>query len=168
MSERKGRRRYKVDLGSLVTNNASALGKNNYIINPNSNTPVFGDFRELRTRHKKTDIIFPAGPVYLKRGEHLGPERGFGLIHIVAEHSDDVKRQGFDPLLEEGVAGFVADIFVRGIKIHSEFAGGKVMLVKREGSVAVIQLRQDGEGRSIYSVVTAFNGKAKGPVIGTF
>ena len=73
-----------------------SMAKNNYGINgsPNSHIahpaglPCFGSLPEFVSRG---DVI-PAGDIFLRVGNHRGPNSGFGVRHIWAEHENELVR----------------------------------------------------------------------------
>ena len=142
------------------------MGKNRYVDNPNTKTPIFGEIEQIVIG--KTTIL--AGNIYLRQGEHRGVNRGFGVVHIAAEHKKDLGKLGYDIDNEEDIATYIAKIISPGATIHTEFdslGGIKLEIQKRGVGMAAIQEKQDGQGNIIYSVVTAYPGNAKGPKIGT-
>jgi hypothetical protein len=127
-----------------------------------------GYFPELNKKHR---LDFPAGRIVLKQGEHRGPNRGFGVAHILAEHKSDLTKYTLDHSTD-GVISYVKLILRSGAKIYSEFAsvrGFHRPTVIRSLVGTVILERQEIDGEIFYSVVTAFGSKsAKGTQIGTF
>lgn len=125
-----------------------------------------GTFPLLREQYRKN---FPTGIIVLKHGEHKGAGRGFGAIHILAEHTADLKRNGlsFD---EDGVCRYIEMILQTGAGIYCEFDNLKGLqrpMIVRSRIGTVILERQKINGLTFYSVVTAFGGtKARGIKIG--
>lgn len=125
-----------------------------------------GTFPLLREQYRRD---FPTGIIVLKHGEHKGAGRGFGAIHILAEHTADLKRNGlsFD---EAGVCRYIEMILQTGAGIYCEFDNLRgpqrpMIIWSRIGTV--ILERQKKNGLIYYSVVTAFGGtKARGTKIG--
>jgi len=137
--------------------------KNKYVVNPVTQTPSFGTFPLIESR----GIVFLEGEIYLKHGVHRGPNRGFGMEHIWAEHQNYLIANGYTEKID--VARYVADIIKPKASIHSEFAemGNKrVQVVKSAVGMVILEERLDGSNIPIYSVVTAYLGKAQGPKIG--
>jgi hypothetical protein len=86
---------------------------NRPVINPLTGTPRFGSFPALKARGKE----FASGPIYLREGQHRGPNSGFGLRHIWQEHFADE----IDPKRAESkVVAFVAGILRHGSEIYYE------------------------------------------------
>lgn len=143
--------------------------KYKHIENPETGTLDWGLFPEIEAQ----GMTFPAGPIRLTYGEHLGPKRGFGLEHIWEAH---FKGSGASPALPDiiaDVAVFLKGIIRRGTEIYYEgglgSAGNRPMLFKTKAGVVVIEMREDRRsGGCFYSIVTAFPAtKAQGYVIGT-
>ncbi len=108
---------------------------------------------------KRTDGRFPEAPVRLMVGKHIGLHRGFGVDHIVAEHTNDLKKLGMS------AQEYVHSIFSRVTSIR-DAGDPKVLYVFAEGSPrggAALELRLHSGG--YYSIRTAFNMKAVGKVV---
>ncbi|WP_240746222.1 hypothetical protein [Eikenella exigua] len=126
-----------------------------------------GQFPLLNEPHKHT---FPPGIIVVKYGEHRGANRGFGAAHILAEHTADLNRHNL-PCDEEGVCLYVKMILQPGAGIHCEFSNmrgfHRPMVVRFRLGTVVLE-RQERDGLTTYSVVTAFGGTmARGTKIGT-
>lgn len=115
-------------------------------------------------------IAFPTGQIILKHGEHKGANRGFGVVHILAEHKADLTRFGLSHD-ETGVTLYVEMILQSGAKIFSEFSdirGNHRPMIVYSRIGTVILERKEIEGKSVYSVVTAFGRTSpRGTQIGT-
>lgn len=148
---------------------------NNYGVvgSPNS-TIVHPDGLECYGRvpdiNSKGDYI-PAGDIYLRVGRHTGPNRGFGVRHIWAEHEQELTKLGYGTV--DDVARFVRDIIRPGAPIYCEFnnAGGKhrPTVLKSALGIAVLEPREapDTDSGWIYVVVTAYTRKtAHGVLVG--
>lgn len=117
--------------------------------------------KEIRTfplLSEKFRKDFPTGKIVLKTGEHRGANRGFGVRHILAEHTADLTKHELS-LDENGVANYVALILQSGAQIFSEFNSLRgfhrpMVIYSRVGTVVLE--RQEINGESVYSVVTAF------------
>lgn len=107
---------------------------------------------------EKFRVDFPTGKIVLKTGEHRGANRGFGVVHILAEHTADLARHELS-LDENGVADYVALFLQSGAQIFSEFDNlrgfHRPMVVYSRIGTVVLE-RQEINGDSVYSVVTAF------------
>lgn len=137
---------------------------NKRLISPVSNDCIFGHV-EGRTIK---GIIIPSGPIYLKEGKHFGPNRGFGVEHIWAEHRVEMAALGYET--KNDVANYVADIVRPGSSIYCEFdnirAGLKLTVIRTVIGTAILQHQEKGD--SHYSVLTAFSRKtANGTLIGS-
>lgn len=126
-----------------------------------------GFFPELNDKYREE---FPIGKIVLKHGEHRGPNRGFGIVHILAEHKSDLTNHSLKHS-SDGVIDYVSLILRSGAKIYSEFAsvrGFHRPTVIWSSVGTVVLERQIINGQNIYSVITAFGRKsAKGTQIGT-
>lgn len=138
--------------------------KNNYILNPYTQTPVFGKFPEIKHR----SYTFPEGNIYLKYGIHYRQNNGFGLIHIWESHQHELLPMGYNTM--EDSARYVADILSAGAKIHCEFSSmnnERVAIVKSSLGLLIAEHRLDGRNQDYYSVVTAYkNRNVHGVLIG--
>lgn len=139
--------------------------KNNFLINPNTGTHVFGKIPEIK--HRKD--YFQRGEIYLRHGEHRGLNRGFGAVHIWEAHEKQLITLGYQSI--DDIPRFVSGIIQPGVPIHCEFSGiGKhrISIVKSSIGTAYLEERQDKNNETFYSVVTAFTaGKTHGTLIGT-
>lgn len=114
-----------------------------------------GVFPVLSGQH---GITFPTGQIVLKHGEHKGANRGFGVIHILAEHKANLERFGLNPD-ETGVILYVEMILQSGARIFSEFSslrGNHRPMIVHSRNGTVILERQEISGQIVYSIVTAF------------
>lgn len=107
---------------------------------------------------KQYRITFPTGQIVLKHGEHKGANRGFGVIHILAEHKADLTRFGLSHD-ETGVTLYVEMILQSGARIFSEFnslrGNHRPMIVYSRIGTVILE-RQEISGQIVYSIVTAF------------
>lgn len=139
----------------------ATMKKNSVIINPLTGTPCFGSFPRIVYQR---NTVFDAGPIYLRYGRHQGPNRGFGLEHIWKEHWK--KLLSVDEALAE-IPHYVAAILQQGGSIHSEFdLKNRTMVFKARKGLVILEPLLDGQNNTYYSVVTAYDGQAKGPRIG--
>jgi hypothetical protein len=134
------------------------------VMNPETGLSSFGKLDEMRSG----SIIFPAGDIYLKTGEHSGPHRGFGVAHILAEHGNEIEPKSSAP--EVDVARFVLSIIRPGSPVYFEQArlrgARRVSIVRSANGTAILEF-QGTRGNAHYSVITAFrNAKAHGTKIG--
>lgn len=103
-------------------------------------------------------IAFPTGKIVLKHGEHKGANRGFGVIHILAEHKADLTKFGLSHD-ETGVTLYVEMILQSRARIFSEFnnlrGNHRPMIVYSRIGTVILE-RQEISGQIVYSIVTAF------------
>jgi hypothetical protein len=129
------------------------------INHPTNGTPHFCAFPEL----KGVGRAFAAGLVYLKEGRHKGPNNGFGVLHIWAEHfasESDLKTA------ESKITEYVATILISGSSIHySAEQEDRALIWGNSKGLVMLEERTGTEGMH-YSVVTAFRGRLKGALIG--
>ncbi|MBP0578986.1 hypothetical protein J8I29_06695 [Labrys sp. LIt4] len=136
---------------------------NTRLANPINKTLVFGIVPETKCR----GTAIPGGEIYLTRGKHVGPNKGFGAKHIWAEHEKEIRAAGFDR--EELVPDYVAQIVCEGTPIH--FEGGHIQLrliaVRGKSGTAILEWRTP-RGEAFWAVVTAFSANKKhGTRVGT-
>ena len=125
----------------------------------------FGTLVEMRA----PGLIIPSGDIFLFRGRHSGPNRGFGKEHIWAEHEQEMSALGFNT--SEEVPKYVAMIIQKGTPVffgdHS-WRSLKVMAVRSRIGTAIVEYRQPRDSAGIWSVVTAFSGtRTHGTRVGT-
>lgn len=72
------------------------MGANTKVLNPATQDHSFGTVPALTlARKNQSPIITLAAPINLKEGKHFGPNSGFGVQHIWAEHSVEILAAGF-------------------------------------------------------------------------
>jgi len=127
---------------------------------PGGDTEVFGHVPLLTIR---SGPPFPAGPIYLKYGEHRGEHRGFGFQHIWKEHCRHI---GDHDVAVDHVRRLVADALQPNTPIHYEYGERLEVFRLRTGSVILLLARSLEVPE--YSVVTAgyFPKNAKGSRVG--
>jgi hypothetical protein len=135
------------------------------LTNPTSGTYSFGYIEEA----KVSGIVIPGGTIYLKTGEHRGPNRGYGAAHIWAEHSKEMASAGFTSF--EEVPHFVASIVQPGSRLYFEVSqmrgDTRVSVVRSANGTAILQ-HKGTLGNPSYSIVTAYlKARAHGTLIGT-
>jgi hypothetical protein len=133
--------------------------------NPTTGLSSFGYIEEVRV----SGILIPGGCIYLKQGEHRGPNHGFGAAHIWAEHAKEMLSVGFASM--ELVPAFVATIVQPGARVYfegSQLRGGKrVSVVRTSNGMAVLE-HKGTWGNPSYSIVTAYlKAKTHGTLVGT-
>jgi len=151
------------------------------VISHPSGTVQICDFPMIRSGAH----VFQAGPVFLLYGKQWGKHNGFGVVHILAEHANEIPLvksharlvprcpKAPTPQAVLAVSLFVADICSTKARIACEFAGmrgnHRPIIVKTHAGTVILEYRICKETRSpYYSVVTAMSStKAKGSVIGS-
>lgn len=140
--------------------------KNTFVLNPKTQTYVYDLVPEITFKHDR----FEAGEIKLRYGEHTGPNRGFGVAQIWAEHSKELEALGYQSI--DKVANYISDIIVAGTPIFCEFndprGNHRIAVLKTSKGVAYLEKKYDGHNNVFYSVVTAFRkNKAHGTRIGS-
>lgn len=140
--------------------------KNTFVLNPESDSFVYGSVPEINFR----DDSFVGGDIFLRHGEHRGPNRGFGVVHIWAEHEKDLRKIGFNSQNE--VSRFVSEIIRPRLPIYCEFndarGNHRLAVLKSSKGIVYLEMKQNADNEQFYSVVTAFpKGKARGTIIGS-
>lgn len=134
-----------------------------FLINPLTNDVIFDTVPAL----KRKDLNTEEGHIHLLLGQHTGPNRGYGAVHIWAEHQKELTQKGWTTL--EEVPRFVAHVLQPKVNLH--FEGGNY----RKTRINTIRL---GAGNCIleyyltpnphWRVVTAYVGRSgKGILVGT-
>lgn len=140
----------KVIAGTPVT--AQQLPRNVAILNPATGTPVFGIFPCIEL----PEVTFRGGPIYLRFGKHLGPNRGWGLEHIWLSRFPRVLDLATAKPL---VTSLVCGILKPGAAIHYEAELGaravRSSVFRSINGVVIVEERADGKNDVFYSVVTA-------------
>ncbi len=151
------------------------VSRNDYGVQGSPNSPIahpngFECYGRIPEIIKGKDQI-PAGDIFLRIGRHSGPNRGFGVRHIWAEHQIELQNKGYNTV--DDVSKFIMDIILPGTPIHCEFdnAGGRhrVTVLKTSLGIVVLEPKEDLSADSgwIYSVVTAYTRKnAHGTLVG--
>jgi hypothetical protein len=132
--------------------------------NPITGLPVFGIVPKLRLFGNDLS----EAPILLPLGRHIGPNRGYGVRHIWAEHQVEMHRIGL--MTEADVPHYVLSIVKTGTPLYfegSSWRQTRLMAVRSETGTAVVEFRDRREG-SVWTVVTAFSGtKTHGTRVGT-
>ncbi len=110
----------------------------------------------------------PEAEVVLPEGRHVGPNRGFGAVHIWAEHQREMAAVGM--MDERDVPLYVLRMLRSGTPLIHEGASWRVtrlLAVRAASGTAVLEFRARREG-AVWTVVTAFSGtKTHGTRVGT-
>lgn len=140
--------------------------------NPLDGTEIFATIPSVRLFFSKTNtsLILEAAPVYLLEGKHYGPHKGFGVVHIWAEHEKEIKAEGFRTITD--VPAYVANILRPPSAIYFEdrdLRSKRVSNVRlRTGSAFLEYFPQTRENQSYWSVVTAYSEtRTKGSLVGS-
>ena len=140
--------------------------KNTFIINPKNSSFVYGRIPNMKSGRD----YFEAGDIKLRFGEHRRANRGFGVVHIWAEHSNELIRLGYKTI--EDVPNYISDIIVVGAQIYCEFndirSNHRLAVLKTAKGIVYLERKSNGNNDIFYSVVTAFRkNKAHGTRIGS-
>lgn len=143
---------------------AKTFTKNSTLDNPLTGTPLFGHFPAI----SRPQVSFEPGPIYLRYGEHFGPNRGYGLVHIWKEHFCSAA-SAIEAL--PAAAQLLNRVLQPRSTIHYEYGVGRAAdrstVLRSAAGIAILEKRLDGLNKVFYAIVTAFPGKnANGPVIG--
>lgn len=148
-------------------NNYGVVGSPNSAIAHPDGLDCYGRVPEMNSKGE----IIPAGDIFLRVGRHTGPNRGFGVRHIWAEHEYELTSLGYNTVND--VARFVRDIIQPGMPIYCEFnhPAGKhrTTVLKSAIGIVILEPREAPETASgwVYVVVTAYTSrKAHGVLIG--
>lgn len=142
------------------------------VLNPIDNTDIFGVVPSLRLTSKSKGVILTqAAPIHLVKGKHIGPNAGFGVAHIWAEHNREIRRAGFTNL--DLVPAYVQGILTAPGLIYFEdrkLQRPRVNTVRiATGTVIMEYIRTviDKVETPHWSVVTAYsNARTAGVVVG--
>lgn len=151
----------------MANNDYGIAGSPNSNINHPDGLHCYGQIPEISTKRDR----IPGGEIFLRTGRHTGPNRGFGVRHIWAEHEKELVSLGYGSVND--VARFIRDIIRPGSPIYCEFNSiiGKhrTTILKSALGLAILEPREDPDSQSgyIYVVVTAFNKRqAHGTMVG--
>lgn len=134
------------------------------INNPSTGLPLFGMYPAIAL----PEVTFSGGPIYLRYGKHIGPNRGWGLEHIwKARFPNEPDYLTATPK----VADLITSILVQGASIHYEYGLGsgaqRSSVFRNSTGVVIVEERQGGRNEIFYSIVTAIPCKnVNGPKIG--
>lgn len=164
MTERRVKRKQKIQIAGNPQY-AKKPSRATPINNPLTGTASFGTFPAISVQ----GVEFEAGPIYLRYGEHSGPNRGWGLEHIWQAHfASQATADDATPL----VASLLNSVLVPGATIHYEYglgsAGERSTVFRGPNGVVVVERKFDGRNNVFYSIVTAFaTSRVHGAIIGT-
>jgi hypothetical protein len=143
------------------------INKNTFILNPKTNTYIFGN---VDIRNKAYIGKFLNGEIRLRYGNHIGVNRGFGVMHIWEEHSKELEVMGYKAI--EDVAHYISDIITLGAHVQyitrNTHAKSRLTVVGTSKGIAILEYQDDVESEGFYSVVTAYKkARPKGVLIGS-
>lgn len=149
------------------------MGVNTKVINPTTQDHSFGTVPVLRlARKNQSPVITLAAPIHLKEGKHFGPNAGFGVQHIWAEHSIEIMAAGFMGLAD--VPAYVQRILNTPTLLYFEDRPGprtRVNAVRIVTGTVILEYVQTKVGNVFtpyWSVVTAYSDtRTKGVVVGS-
>ena len=142
------------------------------VLNPIDNTDIFGVIPALTLVSKyKGTIATVDAPIHLVEGKHIGPNSGFGVAHIWAEHSKEIISAGYAG--RNLVPAYVQSILSAPAAIYFEdrqIARPRVNTVRIvTGTVILEYVRTRVQGVEVphWSVVTAYsNTRTVGVLVG--
>lgn len=110
----------------------------------------------------------PGGEIYLRVGEHFGPNSGYGVMHVWEAHRADLAKH--DCLSVDSVAGLIARMIVPGAQIYCEFkeltGGHRVAVLKNALGSLILQPRNERRGFGYYVVTWYPQRRAHGTLVG--
>ena len=136
---------------------------NDRVPHPVTRSFSFGVIPESKLRSE----TIPEGRIELRQGKHLGPNKGFGIEHMWAEHKKEMEQAGYSS--KDDVPAYVATIVSPGTPIY--FEGGshrsqRVAVVRSSAGMAILELKHTNDG-VVWSIVTAYSGtKKNGTLVG--
>ncbi|MBB1248524.1 MULTISPECIES: hypothetical protein [unclassified Rhizobium] len=135
-----------------------------FVPHPITGGLTFGQVPPCVTR----GVHLPGGEIRLLIGRHIGPNHGYGLRHIWAEHAKEMAAAGITT--SEGVGHYVALIIRPGTPLFysgDSFRKTRLMAVRSATGTAILEWR-DQRDMPFWSVVTAYSANKKhGSLIGT-
>ncbi|WP_018417336.1 hypothetical protein [Teredinibacter turnerae] len=138
------------------------ITKNTRIVNPGTGLESFGVIPDI---DKQTAKFFE-GHIYLKHGEHIANNRGFGASHIWEQHKHELDK--YNIYCVDDVAGYVASILISGASIHYEYGKRLTVSLRSAKGIVIVEEKSNAIGEAEYSVVTAYpkRGNPHGSIIG--
>jgi hypothetical protein len=133
------------------------------IKNPTTGLESFGSIPDVVLGRQ----LFESCEIILLEGHHRGPNSGYGLQHIWAEHTREMQQVGF--MEQTDVPHYVLSILRSGTPLFYEGANlrkMRLMAVRATKGTVILEYVQRREG-AVWSIVTAFSGtKAHGTRVG--
>jgi hypothetical protein len=144
---------------------APKISQNKELVSPVTGTADWGQFPAVGS--------FPAGPIRLKYGVHLGPERGFGLEHIFEARKLRTDAEPTPMAAINTAATLIHGILTSGAEIFYEGNLSKRLeraaVFKSKAGTVIVEQRADGDGNAVYYIITAIpNNRVRGVKIGTY
>lgn len=138
-----------------------ALHQDDLIAHPATGHQSFG----YVPRIERQGIVLPEGHIHLRAGRHIGPNKGYGVNHIWAEHCHELPRWGCKTIND--VATYVASVIIHRAPIYCEFHqtrnGYRIAVLRStKGYVILEPIRKDDHEFDFYSVVTAYRLSRRG------
>lgn len=127
------------------------------LLHPHTGLEVFGVLPMLRLA---PGLQTPACPIFLHEGRHAGPHRGFGALHILAEHRLEVMRHVRETNCPDDlllVALYVAKLLLPRTPLYYEaqsYRHTRVSAVRVNTGTCILQFEQEQE--PYWHVITAF------------
>lgn len=151
---------------------ADVLGANSKTMNPISGNEVFGSVPSLTLpRRGKPSIIALTAPIHLKEGKHFGPNAGYGVEHIWAEHQSEIEAAGFNTVLD--VPAYVIAILRTPTLLYFEdrpIPKARVNAVRIVTGTVILEYVQTQVENVLmphWSIVTAYSGtRTAGVLVG--
>lgn len=149
------------------------MSVNTKVINPTTQGHSFGTIPVLTlARKNQSPIITLAAPIHLKEGKHFGPNAGFGVQHIWAEHRIEIMASGFMGIAD--VPAYVERILNTPTLLYFEDRPGSktrvnaVRIVTGTVILEYVQTKVCNVLTPYWSVVTAYSDtRTKGVVVGS-
>lgn len=136
---------------------------NDRVQHPDTGSFSFGVVPECKSESE----TIPEGRIELRNGRHRGPNKGFGIEHIWAEHQKEMEQAGFSSI--DDVPAYVATIVRAGTPIYFEggyYSHQRVAVVNSSAGTAILEMKHSADG-VVWSIVTAFSGKnSNGTLVG--
>lgn len=110
----------------------------------------------------------PGGEIYLRAGEHFGPNRGYGVRHVWEAHQADLVK--LDCMSIDGVPAHIARMIVPGAPIYCEFrqqkGGQRVAVLKTAMGTLILEPRNERRGFGYYVITWYPQRRAHGTLVG--
>lgn len=108
------------------------------------------------------------GGIFLRAGEHWGPNHGFGVRHIWEAHQADLIKYGCTSI--EGVPQHIANMIAPGAPIYCEFAAmdgnHRVAVLKNPTGSMILEPRHERRGFGYYVITWYPKRRPDGTLVG--